>query len=45
MHEHIDFAVTRRSVFALAWAVVVLSIAAGAGFALGFVFRFRLLAK
>ena len=28
VHEHIDFTVTRRSVFALAWAVVVLSIAA-----------------
>lgn len=28
VHEHLDFTVTRRSVFALAWAVVVLSIAA-----------------
>jgi drug/metabolite transporter (DMT)-like permease len=28
VHEHLDFTVTRRSVFALAWSVAVLSIAA-----------------
>jgi drug/metabolite transporter (DMT)-like permease len=28
VHEHLDFTVTRRSMFALGWAVIVLSIAA-----------------